>query len=219
MLYVGHKIIAVIPALNEENTIVKIVCSARNYSDVIIVVDDNSSDGTRTMAEQVGALVIHNEKNLGYESSIETGFKKAAELGATVFVTLDADGQHNSSDIVRLCDLIVAGEADVVVGERGSYRKKIAESLIALYTKKKFRINDPLCGLKAYSRKIYEQVGHFDTKNLIGAQLAIEAVKNGFKVVNRRIEIAIRQDNSRFYAQNINANTKVMKAFFRILYL
>lgn len=219
MLYVGHKIIAIIPALNEESTIAKVVCSARNYSDIIIVVDDGSLDGTRTMAEQRGALVIYNGKNLGYESSIEIGFKKAAELGATIFVTLDADGQHNSKDIARLVNLIVTDQTDIALGDRIGCGRKIFESVIAFYVRARFQINDPLCGLKAYSRKVYERFGYFDTMKLIGAQLAIEGRKSGFRCINIPIETMPRSDRSRFYSQNIRANLKTLKAFYRILCL
>ena len=219
MLYAGHKIAVVIPALNEGKTIEEVVRSAKIYSDIVIVVDDGSSYDTQRMAEQGGAVVIRNKKNLGYELSIEEGFKRAAELCATVLVTIDADGQHNSRDIARLSEPIVRGMADVSIGERKEYRKKISESLVALYTKNRFQIRDPLCGLKAYSRKVYESVGHFDTGKLIGTQLAIEATKIGFKVINVPIEIIPRQDRSRFYAKSMQANLKVLKSFFRILFL
>ena len=217
MLYAGHKIVAVIPAFNETKTIEEVVRSAKIYSDIVVVVDDGSFDDTQRKAERGGAIVVRNKKNLGYELSIEAGFKRAMELDATVLVTLDADGQHESRDIARLSELIVAGTADVAIGERKGYRKKIIESLVALYAKNRFQINDPLCGLKAYSRKVYESIGHFDTLKLIGTQLAIEAAKNGFKIVNAPTVIAPRDDRSRFYAKRIKANLKVLKAFFRIL--
>ena len=94
------RVAIVIPALNESQTIVGVVAAAADYG-VPIVVDDGSTDGTAALSIQAGAVVVSHQKNLGYDSALNSGFKKAADLGCEIIVTLDADGQHEPSLIGR----------------------------------------------------------------------------------------------------------------------
>ena len=72
------KIVIIIPALNEEKTISKIVKECRKYGKVIVV-NDGSKDNTAFLAREAGAFVINNSKNLGYEKSLNRGFKLASK--------------------------------------------------------------------------------------------------------------------------------------------
>ncbi len=84
----------------------------------MVVCDDGSTDLTGEIAEQLGAVVIHHERNLGYGTALQSLFKRAHELKADVLVTLDADGQHDPSEIPRLVKPIEDGVAEVVLGSR-----------------------------------------------------------------------------------------------------
>ena len=88
-----------IPAFNEEHTISRIVLEAQKFSDKVVVCDDGSTDYTAKIAEGLGADVIRHERNDGYGASIKSLFLRAHELNADVFVTLDADGQHEPNEI------------------------------------------------------------------------------------------------------------------------
>jgi len=214
----SKKVIIIIPAFNEEKTIETVVKKSAQFAQEIIVVDDNSSDQTAAKATGAGAIVIRHEQNKGYDASLEDGFREAAQRGADIFVTCDADGQHNPEDIPRLTSLISGGQADVVIGQRQKLTH-VAEKLFAFYTRIFFGIKDPLCGLKAYSRKVYEVVGHFDTLQSIGTQLTVEAIKRGFMVKKIPIIVADRRDTSRFYFKKLKANLKILKAFLKIVFL
>ena len=210
-----NKTTIIIPALNEENTILRVIREVKPFVVEIIVVDDFSSDRTAVIARQEGAIVLSHDKNQGYDRSIDDGFVLAAERGAAVIVTFDADGQHKAEDISRFVGLILNNEADVVVGKR-PYRPRIAEHLFAFISKIKLNIDDPLCGFKAYHIKVYEDVGYFDRVGSIGTQLVFAAKKRGYKIVQKDIMLNPREDMTRF-GYGMKANWKIFKAIMRSL--
>lgn len=202
------RIAIVIPALNESATIAVVVEAAGRYG-VPIVVDDGSTDNTAALAKQAGAVVVSHENNRGYDAALNSGFKKAAELGSEVIITVDADGQHDPSLIQKFIDQIDAG-ADVVAGIR-SRRQRFAEHLFAWYTSLRFGIKDPLCGMKAYRTAVYEALGHFDSYGSIGTELAIFAAKKGCRLGQIPFAVRERKGQSRF-GQVLAGNYKIIRA-------
>ncbi len=112
------KIIAVIPAFNEAETIGQVVSITKPYVDEIIVADDGSKDETVSIAQEAGAVVITHKINLGVGQTISDGIKKALEDSADIIVTLDADGQHKPQHIPALVAPIKSGQCDIVIGSR-----------------------------------------------------------------------------------------------------
>jgi glycosyltransferase involved in cell wall biosynthesis len=113
----GFRISAIIPAYNEEETIARIVEGAKLHSDEVVVIDDGSTDDTAREARRAGARVVTQE-NQGVLKAIRRGLQEAE---GDVIVTLDADGQHNPSDIPRLVKPIREGRADLVMGKRPDF--------------------------------------------------------------------------------------------------
>ncbi len=204
------RIAIVIPALNESETISKIVFSAIKYG-VPIVVDDGSTDSTAILAKNAGAIVVSHVINGGYDAALNSGFKKAAEIGFDVVITLDADGQHDPSLIQKFIDCIDEG-AEIVAGVRNR-RPRLAEHIFALYTNIIFDIHDPLCGMKAYTMKLYKKLGHFDSYKSIGTELIIYSKKNGCILKEINFQVADRCGASRF-GQVFSANYKIFRAMF-----
>jgi glycosyltransferase involved in cell wall biosynthesis len=108
----------IIPALNEEISIGSMVIKTKKYADHVIVVDDGSTDETAEIARDAGADVIIHPRNKGKGYALKTGFFAASQNGTKVIVTIDADGQHNPSDIPRVIKHIISGDADMVIGSR-----------------------------------------------------------------------------------------------------
>jgi glycosyltransferase involved in cell wall biosynthesis len=198
----------VIPAFNESATITSVVEAVGKYG-VPIVVDDGSSDNTASLALESGAFVIVHEINRGYDVALNSGFKKAAELGSQIIITLDADGQHNPLLIQKFIDVINSG-ADIVVGIRSS-RQRIAEHFFAWYTSFRFGVDDPLCGMKAYRLSVYKALGHFDSYGSIGTELTIFAAKNGYQLQQIAFDVFERTGVSRF-GQRFKGNCKIIRA-------
>jgi len=184
-----EKISLVVPALNEELTVAKIIRETKKYINEIILVDDASTDRTAAIAKDEGAIVISHEKNEGYDRSIDDGFALAAKRGATIVLTFDGDCQHHPEDIPRLIEPILKREADIVVGKRPRHARA-AEYLFAFISRLKIGIDDPLCGLKAYHIDVYKNIGYFDRISSIGTQLMFDAKKKGYRIIQKESLLA-----------------------------
>src|SRR6266571_1218290 len=112
------KIIAAIPAYNEGTTIGSVVLKARQFASEVVVIDDGSTDDTAETAALAGAHVIRHARNLGKGMSIRSAWVYARERKAEAIVLIDGDHQHDPSDIPRLLEPILSGNADVVLGVR-----------------------------------------------------------------------------------------------------
>ncbi|MBI1389664.1 MAG: glycosyltransferase [bacterium] len=114
----GEPVSIIIPAYNEEASVARTACGAREaLRDVkheIIVVDDGSDDATAEAAEQARIHVIRHWKRKGYGAALKTGLRHAKH---DVIVIMDADGQHDPADAPRLLAKMEEGY-DMVVGAR-----------------------------------------------------------------------------------------------------
>lgn len=203
-----YRIGIVIPAFNESATIGAIINSVKKYG-TPIVVDDGSTDGTGKIALEAGAVLVSHGENKGYDFALNSGFQEASKLGVKIIVTIDADGQHDPSLIKQFVEVIDSG-ADVVIGVR-NFCQRFAERLFAIYANRRFGIADPLCGMKAYRINVYKTLGHFDSYNSVGTELAIFAAKNSFRVDQIAFNIRNRADSPRF-GRAFLSNCKIFRA-------
>jgi len=213
-------VIAVIPAYNEAKTIAEVVRGLLPKVDRIVVVDDASSDGTGALAQEAGATVVAHETNKGYDQTINDGFHAAYTSGAGIIMTFDADGEHDANDVPAILAPIREGKADIVLGQRPETRHW-SEDILSFYTKVRYGIPDPLCGMKAYRRDVYERVGFFDSLSSIGTELSIRGIGLGFRSALVPITLHARADGdrSRFYQFSLRGNLKILSALWRILWI
>jgi hypothetical protein len=155
------KTVALIPAYNEEQNIATVIKEAKNHVDLVIVVDDGSTDNTALEAQKAGALVIKHPHNMGYGAAVLTLMHAALASNADYAVLLDADGQHDPKDIPKFIQALQNG-ADIAIGNRftqnnvPAYRKlgiAIIRQFLRLFGVK---TNDPENGYRAYTRKTLE---------------------------------------------------------------
>jgi glycosyltransferase involved in cell wall biosynthesis len=161
----GSRVIAVVPAHNEEAAIGGVVDEilAFDPSFDVVVIDDGSADDTAAVALAHGAAVVVLPFNLGIGGAVQTGFKYALERGYEVAVRLDGDGQHDPGELPKLLAPVQAGEADIVTGSRfvdggSDYRPALSRRigitwfarLVSMLTRQ--RVTDTTSGFQALNR-------------------------------------------------------------------
>jgi len=159
-----QRIVAVVPAFDEEAAIGAVVAEIRAVDPFIdvVVVDDGSTDATADVARAAGAAVVRLPFNLGIGATVQTGFRYALEQGYDVAVRLDGDGQHDASELPKLLAALEGGEADVVTGSRfrgdDSYRPPLGRRLGIIWFAKLVsllsgqRVTDTTSGFQALNR-------------------------------------------------------------------
>ena len=187
-------IVVGIPAFNEEQTIARVVLEAQKFASKVVVCDDGSTDYTAKIAEGLGAEVVRHEKNGGYGASIKSLFVRAHELNADVFVTLDADGQHEPNEIPFVIKPVVEGVADVVVGSRFIHKNGTAEMPMyrqlgaKLITKMvngsaKNGVTDSQSGFRAYSHLALDRLYFFEDGMGASVEILLKASKQDLRIV------------------------------------
>lgn len=191
------RIVALIPAFNEEKTIARVVVSARRHADVVVVCDDGSSDMTADIAEALGVHVIRHLKNMGKGEALRDLVDQARTLDPTVVVTMDADSQHNPADILKVIEPVRKGEADVVIGVRemktGSAPRerivgnKVLDSMTS--AKAGGSLHDTQSGFRAYSAKALDNINFKQRGMAIESQTLIDAVNAGLRIAEVPVSV------------------------------
>lgn len=193
-------IIAALPAYNEEIAIGSVILRAKQHVDMVIVIDDGSSDATALVAELAGADVVRHETNMGKGVAIKTAFEVAMEHGADILVVLDSDGQHNPDDIPHVIAPIINGEADMVNGSRfltgknevPKYRRIGQDVLTRATNVNGVDVTDSQSGFRAFSKDIFGTFRFKQSGLAVESEMLIDAADAGFRIVE--VPIGCRYD-------------------------
>jgi glycosyltransferase involved in cell wall biosynthesis len=163
------RLIVNLPAFNEEEkiaeTIKRIPRTIEGVDEVMVqVIDDGSKDKTIEKAKEAGADFIYpNGLNRGIGITFKNAVEHALDNGADIMCNMDADGQFNPQDIIKIINPILKQEADMVSATRFGdkeakdmpkakyYLNKIAAKIIGSFMD--YPIDDLTCGFRAYSRE------------------------------------------------------------------
>tara|TARA_B100001123_G_scaffold449615_1_gene615678 strand:+ start:702 stop:1586 length:885 start_codon:yes stop_codon:yes gene_type:complete len=188
-----------IPAYNEEKNIASIITKLKRITETIVVCDDGSSDLTSAISENLGAIVIKHEKNLGYGSAIKSIFLKAKNLDCDILVTFDADGQHRIEDIEKVVTPIKNGNSDLVIGSRflndsekeiPNYRKVGIKAITKLTNASiKKQLSDSQSGFRSYSKKVLNELNLSEVGMGISTEILIKASNKNFRISEVPIKI------------------------------
>lgn len=190
------RILAVIPAFNEQETIVglleNLLHAKKQLSFDILVINDASTDETGTLARQSGlARVIDLPCNLGVGGAVQTGFIHALKNGYDIVFQFDADGQHRPDEIGNLLDPVRKAEADVVIGSRfleryngyqSTWGRRVGIQLLELMTRALIHqsITDCTSGFRSYNRRAIEFLAEHYPVDYPEPEAVILLGKNGF---------------------------------------
>lgn len=163
------KILAVIPAYNEEESILEVVRDLKENAPFVdvLVVNDGSSDGTAQLLKEHGINHIDLIKNLGIGGAVQTGYKYALQNDYDIAVQFDGDGQHSAKYIPDLIKPIEEDRADLVVGSRfkgdiegfkSSVMRRLGINILSavLRLASTNKIEDATSGFRAADRKVIE---------------------------------------------------------------
>jgi glycosyltransferase involved in cell wall biosynthesis len=183
--------IVLIPAFNEGSSIATVVSNVRSRCLRVLVIDDGSSDDTAQQANESGAMVLRHPANLGQGAALETGFEWVRRNHVTWAITLDADGQHDPDDALRMLRQARDHGLDVCLGSRFLGRAEGIPLSRRLLLKAALKIQNITSGLQ------------------------LTDVHNGLRVLNRKAiqHIRLRQDRmahaSEIISQLANSGLKV----------
>jgi glycosyltransferase involved in cell wall biosynthesis len=153
---------------NEAQVIGDVVGSVRLHFANVVCVDDGSHDGSAGAVIDAGATLVAHAVNLGAGAATQTGIDFALlDQSARYFVTIDADGQHDVADALRMLERLRANDVDIVLGSRflGNARdmsraKAALLRLAAAFSAKTtgLKLTDPHVGLRAFNRRFAENL-------------------------------------------------------------
>lgn len=164
MLENNAKVLVVIPAKNEQESIGAVINDLRTESAFdIVVVNDGSDDGTASICHQFGVNCINHTYSLGAWKAIQTGFRYAEENRFDYVVTFDADGQHKACEIKKLFACLQSASVDMVIGScvgRGDGKRHMAWWLFRQLTG--LKIKDITSGFRLYNSAAFSRLAKRD---------------------------------------------------------
>jgi glycosyltransferase involved in cell wall biosynthesis len=189
----------VIPSKNEEKSIVDVILSVRRTVSSMglvllsVIVVDDSTDQTRSLAAEAGAdVLVGGGRGLG--SAMYDGLKEAAARGPDMILTIDADGQADVNEIPRFLQPIVEGKADLVLGSRFltddlvKYRYRrinlIGTRILAWILRRLtgYRLTDSHGGIRAMRVEVAEELEMLGTHTYV-QETVIDAAEKGFRIL------------------------------------
>lgn len=216
----NKKIAVLIPCYNEAITIEKVI---KDYKKAlpeadIYVYDNNSTDKTDEIARRAGAKVRY-EYRQGKGNVIRTMFR---EIDAECYLMIDGDDTYPAESARYMCDLVLSGKADMVIGDRLSstyfsenkrpfhnFGNRIVRWLINHLFKNK--IKDIMTGYRAFSRDFVKSFPVLSKGFEIETEMTIHAVDKNFKLVETPVEYRDRPEGSISKLNTYSDGFKVLK--------
>jgi len=208
-----NETIVIIPAYNEEKNIAGVIKGIRNaIPDVdILVVNDGGEDRTEEIVRELGERVVNLPYNMSYGAALQTGFRYAVKHGYGYAVQIDADGQHDPKDILKLLKVVLDGEADVAIGSRflggGSYEAPVTRraGMLIFGWLASFiigqRVTDPTSGYQALSSNaIRFYAGDYYPVDYPDADVIIMLHRAGLKIKEIPVTMYPNPDNKSMHA-------------------
>lgn len=200
------KVLVIIPAFNEEETIAKVVeeILAHQPAYHVLVVDDGSSDQTAALVRQQDrATLIRLPFNSGIGVTMQTGFKYALRNGYDIAVQCDADGQHPPEQMHRLVDRVASGDADMMIGSRyvaqtdyaPSFTRRLGKSILSRLIDSLIGggITDTTSGFRAMNRSVLQIVSERYPDDYPEPEILVTLHRHRLRVAETPVDMRPRQ--------------------------
>lgn len=189
------KVVAVIPAYNEEQRIGKTVAALKSLENLkeVVVVDDGSSDATASEAEAAGASLVRLNRNRGKGGALNKALEK---LQADIFLLVDADLEETAAEARGLMTLVSEGQADMAIADLPRPERKAGFGLVrklaawGIFRLTGFSPSEPLSGQRALRSEILPAVLPLEAGFGVEVGLTIDALRAGFLV--QEVDLPLR---------------------------
>ncbi len=227
------KLVIQIPAWNEEECLGEAIAALprdiAGFDEIeVVVVDDGSTDRTSEIAHGAGAQVVRLPVHRGLAVAFAAGIDAALERSADVIVNTDADGQYDARDIPSLVAPILAGDAQMVIGDRQVHTirhftptKKVLQKLGSWVVRKLSRteVADATSGFRAISRAAALKL-HVFTRFTYTLETILQAGEAGLKVVSVPVRTKTEETRpSRLFRSNAGYVLRSLESIARIVVL
>lgn len=192
------KTIVIMPAYNAEKTLEKTVLEIpRDIVSEIILVDDNSTDKTVSLAKKLNLTVFCHDKNKGYGGNQKTCYKMALEKGADIIVMIHPDYQYDPKVIKYLVGFIEEGYCDVMLGSRIRSRKEALAGGMPMYkyfanrfltfwenVLSGYNLSEWHTGMRAYKRGVLENIDFMKNSDdfVFDTQVLFKIIEKGYRI-------------------------------------
>lgn len=208
------KVLIIIPAFNEEASILKTAKSIESFNENVlfdldyIVINDGSTDNTKQVLIKNQIPAIHLIKNLGIGGAVQTGYLYAYYNDYDIAVQFDGDGQHDIKSLEVLVAPIIEGQADFTIGSRfvegspslfkTSFSRRMGISLISFFIKLKTgqKILDVTSGYRAANKETIEFFSQHYPKKYPEPETNTIVIKQGKKVKEVGVNMFERLEGS-----------------------
>ena len=219
-------IAVLVPCYNEAETIQSVVRAFRSVlpEAVVYVYDNNSTDGTASLAAESGA-VVRREPRQGKGNVLRSMFR---DIEADAYVLADGDDTYPAEAAPEMVRLVLEEGADMVVGDRlsSTYAKKnkrpfhnFGNNLVRLLVNRLFRgnVSDIMTGYRAFGPLFVKSFPVLSRGFEIETEMTIHALDKNFVVRNVPVEYRNRPAGSESKLNTLSDGTKVLRTIFRML--
>lgn len=202
------KCLVIIPAYNEEKSILDTVRDLKEYAPEFdyIVVNDCSKDETVALCKNNQIPFLDLPINLGIGGAVQTGYHYALENGYTIAVQFDGDGQHDARYLKGMAELLEREKADLLIGSRFIEKKGFQSSglrrlgiryftiLIKMLTG--VRITDPTSGMRMAGEQAILVFSDHYPKDYPEPESAVAAIRQGLKLIEIPVVMRNRMEGT-----------------------
>lgn len=205
------RVLMIIPAYNEEESILQTVQQIESYKEFCdftldyVIINDGSTDKTQEILDRYKYNHVQLVLNLGIGGAVQTGYKYALENGYDIAVQFDGDGQHDICSLKNLIQPIIDGKANLSVGSRfvsgnksgfqttfmRRFGIKIISSFILITTGKK--ILDTTSGYRAADQRVINYFARRYPTKYPEPESMVHLLKRGFNIVETPVNMFERQ--------------------------
>ena len=220
------KICILIPAYNAQETLGSVLKKIEPLKMDTIVVNDGSSDETKRVASESGAQLLEHPLNLGKGAALRTGFQYILQKGYQVVITLDADGQHDPSEIPALLKIFQSVNPDILIASRAAefgkmtflrrFWNRLGVKAVARLCHSD--ITDSQSGFRLIRTEVLKAVDLSTSRFETELELLIKACKKGFGVLSVPIKTQKVDGTGSSHFRPVIDTWLVCKIFLRNLF-